>query len=329
MLNINNSAIIYHVWNKLEHANLKLVIYNDDNAANNISELLITSSYDVSLVLNASIFKKRFRYITILYCINFTLVNFSNINNNIEYILFERLNIHYLELHYFKNLNKLTNLSIIFNNISVIQNCTFNDLHKLNHLNLTENNIEHIESRAFAGLYSLVVLDLNFNSILELDIHTFRITNNLGNSLTKTIQYIKLQGSKLQIIKSRSFIFDNMTSIDLSYNQINIIEKNGFDIKTISIINLKGNTLSMIDIHVFSSIIIIDILFLFDNDIKCDCELHWIKNHTEMLKQLNQQTNIDIQCGTIQLLEYIEYLNCPSAKGNIYIYIYIYIYISY
>ena len=117
-----------------------------------------------------------------------------------------------------------------------------------------------------------------------------------------------------------------MTSIDLSYNQITIIEKNGFDIKIISIINLKGNKLSTIDIDVYSSIIIIHVLILFGNDMICDCGLYWIKNHTEMLNNLKQQKNRDIQCGHMNLLVYIEYMNCSSSRGKVYIYIYIYIY---
>ena len=90
-----------------------------------------------------------------------------------------------------------------------------------------------------------------------------------------------------------------MTSIDLSYNQITIIKKNGFDINKISIINLKGNKLSTIDIHVFSSILIKDVIILSDNEIICDCGLYWINNHNKMLKNLKNTVNKDIQCGKI------------------------------
>ena len=150
-LHIKNSDLIYHIWNTSAHKNFKFVIdFEDEDYI--ITQLDIFGHGDVSLILNDSLFQKRFRDITKLNCLNFKLVNFTKINNNIEYIWFYNLNIHYLELHYFKNLYKLKILKIFFNNISVIQNFTFNDLHKLNHLNLTNNNIEHIESRAFAGL---------------------------------------------------------------------------------------------------------------------------------------------------------------------------------
>ena len=129
-------------------------------------------------------------------------------------------------------------------------------------------------------------------------------------SLTKTIRDIRLRKSELHIIESRSFIFDNMSSIDLSYNNISSIEKNAFDIKIIEIIHLEGNKLSTISRQVFCSIHIIEILNLSDNEIECDCGLYWIKNHTNILNHLNKKENKDIQCGTLNLLKYIEDMNC-------------------
>ena len=314
---------MYDTWNG---DNNKITIFNDYEYSK-IKYLYIISTTEVILTLNGSIFQKKFENITLLLCRGFSLNNFTNVNNNIEQIEFDNLNIHRLESYYFEKLNKLEVLTITDNNINVLQNYIFKDLKKVTTLDLSNNHIARIESNTFVGLCALRVLDLNFNSILELDIHTFRITNNLGKSLTKTIRDIKLTSSELQIIESKSFIFDNMTSIDLSYNQITSIEKNAFDIKTILLLNLKGNKLSSIDRNVFFSIHIIDIIILSNNEIVCDCKLYWIKKHNNMLKNINNSVNKDIHCEEINLLEHIENMNCTSTRGTLYIYIYIYIYI--
>ena len=321
-LEIEDSAGIYDIWIKAAYSKLDI---NYENQDLNITQLYIYGKLYVNLTLNGLLFQKQLTNITKLVCADFRLISFTNIYNNINVIHFTNLQIQHLEFYYFEKLYELTNLKIIYNNISVIQNYIFSDLNKLNKLNISHNNIAYIESKAFTGLHTLVLLDLNFNSILELHVNTLKITNILGFNLTKTIRYINLKNSALQIIKSRSFIFDNITSIDLSHNQITLIKKNAFDIKTISIINLEGNKLYTIDRHVFFSINVIGLLMLFDNNIECDCRLNWIKYHTKMLTNLNNAVNKNIQCGKYHLLEYIEYNNCSSTRGKLYIYIYIYI----
>ena len=198
---------------------------NNENKDSNITKLNILGNDNVSLVLNASLFQNKLKNITELKCQQFRLINVTNVNINIKYIQFSMLSIQNIEINYFEDLHELTYLYILYNNISIIKNKTFKDLHKLNTLHLAHNNIIYIESRAVLGLYKLVMLYINENSLLELDIYTFRITNMLGFNLTKTIRYINLSKNKLNIIESRSFIFDNMSSIDLSYNQIISIEK--------------------------------------------------------------------------------------------------------
>ena len=282
---------------------------------------------EVSLIVNGSLFQRRFAKINILKCLEFKLLNFSvNINNTISYIVLHEMQIQRIELHYFKKLNLLKHLKIRNNNINVIQNFTFKDLNNLYKLNLSNNSITRIESGAFVGLYSLVILDLKSNSILELDILTFRITNNIGINLTKTIKYITLQRSRFKIIKSKSFIFHNMDSIDLSYNQIAVIEIDAFYItKYITTLHLQGNRLSTIDSKIFFSLFNSDVVLLSGNNIACDCGLNWIKYHPKMMKNLKNIANKDMQCGKRQLLEYIENVNCTSNRGNLYINIYIYI----
>ena len=311
------------IWSKATRKHTNLVVSNEHKDSN-ITQLSIYGYDDVSLNLNAELFQKKLKNITTLKCRQFRLINFNNVNINIKYIQFSSLSIQRIEIHYFEDLHELTYLNIRHNNISIINNDTFKDLHKLNELFLVYNNIIYIESRAFVGLYKLVMLYLNGNSLLVLDIHLFRITNMLGFDLTKTIRDIKLRNSELKIIKSRSFIFDNMTSINLSDNKITSLENNAFEINIIEIINLQRNKLSTISRQVFFTINIIEILNLSDNELECDCGLYWIKNNTKMLNHLKKIVNKDMTCGQNMLLKHIEYLNCYFLRGTLYIYIYIY-----
>ena len=268
----------------------------------------------VSVNLNNKIFQKSLTNITRLLCMNFRLSNFTNVNTGIEEISFSNLSLRNIELHYLKNLNKLIHLSITLNNVNIINNFTFKDLNKLEYLNLTQNNIKNIESIAFKGLYSLRVLDLNYNSILELHIDTFKIMDQSGNRLAKIITNINLQKSKLKVIRSRLFIFDEMDSIDLSYNQITDIEKNAFTIKNIVSLKLQGNQLSSIDEYIFHTINIMLLLSIFDNKIICNCDLKWIERHTKMLEHLNHNANINIKCQNDKqlLTSYIENSTCKG-----------------
>ena len=281
------------------------------------------------MALNGSLFRNKFNGITKLVCRDFKLENFTAVYNNIQYISFTNLNIRRIEFHYFEKLYELTELSITFNNIGRIENNTFKDLSNLTKLYINNNNITSISSEAFKGLYSLIILYINFNSLSVLNAHTFRISTMIGFNLTKTIRGIRLRRSELQIIESRSFIFDNMTVIDLSFNRITSIEKNAFEIKIIENIYLYGNKLSTISRQVFCGINIIQILTVSYNEIECDCGLYWIKNHAQMMNHLNKRVNKNITCGKLNLLKYIEDMNCYITTGKLYIYIYVLLSIAY
>ena len=218
----------------------------------NITDLEIYGNNKFNFNLNTKIivYKSPNNIIKLL-CMNFKLINVTNLNTDIKEISFYNLSMRNIGLHYFKNLNKLHHLTITSNDLNIIKNFTFEDLNKLEYLILTYNNIQNIESSSFKGLYSLRVLYLNFNAILELHIDTFKIMDQTENRLAKVLTNINLQESKLKVIRSKLFVFDEMDSIDLSYNQTTDIEKNAFFIKNIVYLNLQGNKLSPIDEYVY------------------------------------------------------------------------------
>ena len=278
------------------------------------TELEIYGYNQISVNLNNKIFQKSLKNITSLLCRDFILINITNLNTGIELISFYNLSMRNIELHYLKKLIKLKHLTIHLNYFNIIKNFTFEDLKKLEYLTLTNNNITNIESSSFKGLYSLLVLNLNFNAILELHIDTFKIMDQSGNYLAKTIININLRKSKLKVIKSRLFVFDAMESIDLSYNLITDIEKNAFSIKNIQYLNLQGNKLSSIDEYVFHTINITLFLAIYGNKIICNCNLQWIERHTKMLEHLNYFLNENIKCNKYEqlLTSYIENSKCKG-----------------
>ena len=119
-----------------EHKNITMISI-EGNATN------------VSFDMNKITSQKSFNNMINLYCSNFMLINLTNINPNISNIYFTNLYLREIELHYFKNLNKLIHLSVQTNNINNIKNYTFMDLNELIYLVLSKNNITHIESGAF------------------------------------------------------------------------------------------------------------------------------------------------------------------------------------
>ena len=271
----------------------------------------------VSLTLNAAIFRGAFESIEILRCENFELIDFKGANTAaLKRIVFSNLRIRRIEKHYFRNLRKLERLSVVLNNINKIENYAFKGLGELTTLNISNNNISIIEPSAFVGLYRLMSLDINRNSILELGSRTFSIANAVGSRLTRTIKNINLKKSRLKIIESGSFIFDEMNTIDLSHNRIAVINKNAFDVKSILYLNLEGNRLTAIARNVFHDLNIEIKLILFNNEIVCDCELRWIRNHDEMRTQLRSYENKDIRCGNVELSRYIEDMKCYATIAS-------------
>ena len=160
---------------------------------NTINVLNIAGFINLPIHLDFSKFKYPLNIITELECKDFELKNFTNINKNIEKIVFINMYMRSIESKYYVGLHKLSSLSIIRNNISVIKNSTFIHLLGLIYLDLPNNNIKYIESSAFIGLNMLYHLQLNHNLIMVLKSNTFNMFESsdlklyMDNNLLSTI----------------------------------------------------------------------------------------------------------------------------------------------
>ncbi|KAJ9589481.1 hypothetical protein L9F63_017298 [Diploptera punctata] len=73
----------------------------------------------------------------------------------------------------FRNISKLQQLAITFNNISVLERNSFKYLNDLYFLNLSNNIITNLEQETFSGLINLRIVDLSYNKIKQLKANAF------------------------------------------------------------------------------------------------------------------------------------------------------------
>ena len=117
-------------------------------------------------------------------------------------------------------------LSILIQNTALesIQDNTFSGMSDLHMLNLTSNKIKTISKHAFAGLHNLTSLDLSHNQIERM--------MDVLNDLTR------------------------LQSLDLSYNNINVIQTKTFkDQSALNKLNLNNNRLQGIHGYVFEGLV--------------------------------------------------------------------------
>jgi hypothetical protein len=107
----------------------------------------------------------------------------------------------------------LINLSLVRNNICVVERDVFHHLEKLKFLFLSGNCISSLDEDVFSNLKSLRYLDLSFNSLSKL-------TDRLFSSQVR-LETLLLQGNNLRTISVPLLTpLISITSLDLSNNQL-------------------------------------------------------------------------------------------------------------
>ena len=266
--------------------------------------------------LDFSKFEFPFDNLQLLKCYNFKLINISNINTNVTYLIFNNVSWTSIKSYYFTDLINVHALNIFSNNISIIHNYTFKDLINLSDLALHLNNITYIESGAFYGLVRLEYLNLDSNALVELNMDIFNIYNKL-----QMFEYITILRNPIKSIKSGIFISNNINTLHLSNNSIYSIEINAFNMK-LNILKIH----STIAQNMFVKLKKIKIDKLLNHTIMCNCHtFNYFQtfNHS-ILKLMNISKHYYIGCLQLESVS----MTCTNTKGK-YIYIYIYIVILY
>ena len=272
----------------------------------------ISANQTVDIDLDFTKFEFPFDNLQLLKCYNFKLINISNINTNVTYLIFNNVSWTSIKSYYFTDLINVHALNIFSNNISIIHNYTFKDLINLSDLALHLNNITYIESGAFYGLVRLEYLNLDSNALVELNMDIFNIYNKL-----QIFQYISITRNPIKSIKSGIFISNNIKGLYLSDNYIDSIEINAFNVK-LKILKIHSSNAQ----HIFVKLKKIKIDTLLNHTIMCNCQTFNTFNHS-ILKLMNISKHYYIGCIQIKIVA----MTCTHIKGK-YIYIYIYIYIT-
>ena len=136
--------------------------------------------------------------------------------------------------------------------------------------NQCENNIEQLR--------------LNSNSISELNKLIFRALIHLTT--------IKLQNNKIKLIDKLLFRYnEQLTYIDLRYNLINQFHIDLDILPNIDTLRLEKNKLTTLDHISFKYFIIHDgipkkrILMINNNEFRCKCTMHWMKEISNARKK--------------------------------------------
>ncbi|CAH1156142.1 unnamed protein product [Phaedon cochleariae] len=143
---------------------------------------------------------------------------------------------------YFEKYN-LGTLNLCHNKFKSLGSSVFRDAYIIK-LDLCNSTIETIDKQAFERLHTHT-LNLSFNSIDELE-----FLRSIGD-----IHVLDLSHNALKTIPSGTFFnLNNMKSLDLSYNLIDVIGENSFHHNKVEIIFVNNNKLESIETGTFKDI---------------------------------------------------------------------------
>lgn len=164
----------------------------------------------------------------------------------------------------------LTNLVLIYNNLTHLKAKSFETVPNLSQLYLSHNNISRIDDEAFDGLKSLTRLSLESNklqsfnmqilqgtpkiTVIDLSENMINLPNETRFGIFKHLKEINLDHNRITII--RSHWFSNSSTLEwisLVYNKISVIEAGSFDGSTeLAQLDLCFNKIKVINRQMFA-----------------------------------------------------------------------------
>ncbi|XP_015123480.1 insulin-like growth factor-binding protein complex acid labile subunit [Diachasma alloeum] len=175
-----------------------------------------------------------------------------------------------LQVDIFEGLEQLHYLNLGSNEISVLCNDTFSKLTQLSELHLDDNRISEIQAEAFSGL-NLRTIDLRNNSLTSVPVGVFRNlldleTLNLGLNKIRTVSYndfcgciqlrwLNLDYNEIYHIDASAFWGFNFNILDLSHNNLTVLDDNTFIGLTVSdLLDLRANNITQIKSQAFNNL---------------------------------------------------------------------------
>uniref|UniRef100_T1IUI7 TIR domain-containing protein n=1 Tax=Strigamia maritima TaxID=126957 RepID=T1IUI7_STRMM len=171
----------------------------------------------------------------------------SNVSTEVTKLSVIRNNVKILEEPYFKNFIHLQDLNLDWNMMKIVNHSAFEGLIHLENISLAYNEIETIEDNVFRYCAKLKNIDFSYNEIFELN----GVTRALSQLSISKLILSNLQ-SVTRISKSDflSLASSQLKELDLSMNNIEEIEKGSFGVLTkLECLSLKGNKVNEDDVN--------------------------------------------------------------------------------
>lgn len=178
------------------------------------------------------------------------------LKQNLNLIYFDASNNKLVQMPNFRDLTKLVEVYLGYNQISTIDYSLFDGCSSLRIINLEHNDITVLPGLAFDGAPGVEFLDLSSNRIREL---TFANMDQLKD--------LVLRNNSLTSLNANVFSGDVLLrSLDLSNNSIAYINSETFEgLTSLEILQLNGNNLSSIPNVALSSLLNVRTLYLGNN----------------------------------------------------------------
>ena len=157
---------------------------------------------------------------------------------NLNMLFLEGNQLKELKSNLFLGLGNLELLALSSNKIKALERDTFTAVNKLKSLHLSDNLLTHLEAGSFRGLISMNILYLNANGLSSIDHSIFRDAANL-------------------------------THIDISSNLLTDVP-DFTNLKHLDFLNLRNNSLIMVNRNDFSNLSLTAELFVDQHEI-CEC----------------------------------------------------------
>ncbi|XP_044009950.1 chaoptin-like [Aphidius gifuensis] len=152
-----------------------------------------------------------------------------------------------------------SSLEIIDDEILSIESNVFSCLDKLEFLSITNSSLETISSGAFDGLSKLQSLEIISSRLTRIHRNTFEMLTNLNR--------LSLSNNTIKVIADESLMNNKLLSIlDLSFNSLESIHEKTFNGANINNLDLSYNNISLIENGAFANMTNLDHLNVDHNN---------------------------------------------------------------
>lgn len=175
---------------------------------------------------------------------------------HLEHIKLHGVGLKYLHASDFENAWDLHNLTLDYNQLTVIPSMLFSRAVKLMQINLAANHIRTVEDYAFNGLHQLYYLSLSRNYIVTLHSSAFAgaphlIDLRLDNNLISTLEpgvfelpdllFVHLSNNQLKTLPDDCFKHTQLIGLDLQANDLERVDNAIYTPSTLRTLLLSSN----------------------------------------------------------------------------------------